>query len=285
MQDSNDIDRISLDDLFPAQSRLLLTGGGREFIERIGIDAAKQVILGVLTGENVRQQTEPLTRRRIAQLSGALIALYSSGVDRIDGFGDQLSRMATDQMTAKRRDNASGWIAQWMIGLTGKSVQNVLRSNADARDAYVSDFEEAIRESAEKCEEEFGALETTLAFLEWDDGKRVQLSWLDLLRVTTAIGCMTLTIRGSDKSMYGKLFERLVLGSVLSILGFDRVDHATNTRSERVFWLSDSRETRESDATLVVSPGKVARFDIGFIGPGNSEISKDKLSRLRENSS
>src|SRR5205085_11148810 len=32
-------------------------------------------------------------------------------------------------------------------------------------------------------------------------------------------------------------------------------------------------------ATLLVQRGKVARFDIGFIGVGNSEISKDKLSR------
>lgn len=30
---------------------------------------------------------------------------------------------------------------------------------------------------------------------------------------------------------------------------------------------------------MIVTPGKIARFDIGFIGPGNSEISKDKLSR------
>jgi hypothetical protein len=36
---------------------------------------------------------------------------------------------------------------------------------------------------------------------------------------------------------------------------------------------------RESDATLLIAPGKLARFDIGFIGPGNPEISKDKLSR------
>ncbi len=31
---------------------------------------------------------------------------------------------------------------------------------------------------------------------------------------------------------------------------------------------------------MIVSPGKLALFDIGFIGPGNSEISKDKLSRF-----
>lgn len=43
--------------------------------------------------------------------------------------------------------------------------------------------------------------------------------------------------------------------------------------------MSDSRDARESDATLMVRPGRLARFDIGFIGIGNPEISKDKLSR------
>lgn len=44
--------------------------------------------------------------------------------------------------------------------------------------------------------------------------------------------------------------------------------------------MSDSSDIRESDATLLFKPGKLAHFDIGFIGPGNSEISKDKLSRF-----
>jgi hypothetical protein len=79
--------------------------------------------------------------------------------------------------------------------------------------------------------------------------------------------------------MFGKLFERLILGSFLTTLGFQRVDPTTNTRTREVFWLSDSSDLRESDATLLLRPGKLARFDVGFIGPGNSEISKDKLTR------
>lgn len=79
--------------------------------------------------------------------------------------------------------------------------------------------------------------------------------------------------------MYGKLFERLIMGTVLSLLGFKRVDRKTNKETHGVFWLSDDSDNRESDATVIVTPGKIARFDIGFIGPGNPEISKDKLSR------
>ena len=79
--------------------------------------------------------------------------------------------------------------------------------------------------------------------------------------------------------MYGKLFERLVLGTVLTILDFDRVQGTSNSKIEKVFWLSDSADVRECDATIRLRAGKLARFDIGFIGIGNPEIVKDKLTR------
>jgi hypothetical protein len=65
-------------------------------------------------------------------------------------------------------------------------------------------------------------LALTLGIVENGKGKQTPLTWKDITRLTTAIGSLTLTIRGSDKSIYGKLFERLILGSVLSILGFQQ---------------------------------------------------------------
>jgi hypothetical protein len=272
-------DKPSIRELFPERSRLLLTGGGKEFIERIGVEATRRVIHHIMMGENLRQQTEPLTRRRIAQISGAMVALFARGFLEIENFTDSLSDMAVEQLRAKKTDKAAVWPAQWLIGLTGKSVQNVLRSKSDALENYISDFESAIEEAAEKCREDMGNLKMILGFTEDSEGRKVELDWKDITRLTTAIGAQTLAIRGSDKSIYGKLFERLVLGSFLTILGFDRVDPATNTKDAGVFWLSDNSDLRESDATLLVKRGKLARFDIGFIGVGNSEISKDKLSR------
>ena len=273
-------ERKSIQELFPEDSRLLLTGGGRDFIERIGVEAARQAILNVMRGDNIRTQTEPLSRRRIAQVSGAIVALYANGLLQQEDFTQQLSTLALQQIAqARKNDNASLWPAQWLIGLTGKSVQNVLRSKPEARQAYIADFEDAVKEAAKKCREEIGDLQMTLGYLQDEAGRTAALGWEDITRLTTAIGSATLTIRGSDKSIYGKLFERLILGSFLSIMDFERVNPVTNTRTEKVFWLSDSSDLRESDATLLLSPGKLARFDIGFIGPGNSEISKDKLSR------
>ncbi|MBV9924830.1 MAG: CfrBI family restriction endonuclease [Acidobacteria bacterium] len=273
-------DDLTLDDLFPEGGRILLTGGGRDFVERIGVEAIRDSILSVMMGDNIRTQTEPLSRRKIAIVSGALVVLFLRGHLEIGDFTGKLSEMATSQLAKRgKRDKATTWIAQWLIGLTQKQFQNVLRSDTEGIKGYINDFEEAIAEAAGKCEDEFGSVRMELGVIEDPKGRRVRLDWKDIARLTTAIGSQTLAIRGSDKSMYGKLFERLILGSFLTILGFERVNPQTNTRSAGVFWLSDSRDLREADATLLVQPGRLARFDIGFIGAGNSEISKDKLSR------
>ncbi|HEX8148609.1 MAG TPA: CfrBI family restriction endonuclease [Pyrinomonadaceae bacterium] len=271
---------LTLDDLFPESGRMLLTGGGREFVERIGVEAIRDSILSVMMGDNIRTQTEPLSRRKIAIVSGALVILFLRGKLEIGTFTSKLSEMAVSQLARRgKRDKATTWIPQWLIGLTQKQFQNVLRSDAEGIKGYVADFEDAIDEAAGKCRHEFGDVKMELGFVEDARGRRVQLYWKDIARLTTAIGSQTLAIRGSDKSMYGKLFGRLILGSFLTILGFERVNPITNNKTAGVFWLSDSRDLREADATLLVRPGRLARFDIGFIGAGNSEISKDKLSR------
>jgi hypothetical protein len=93
------------------------------------------------------------------------------------------------------------------------------------------------------------------------------------------VGAQTLAIRGSEKSAYGKLFEKLVLGSLLYILGFKHISPPPQ-EYERVFWLASRNEKRESDATLLYKVGQGVRFDIGFIGRGNPEISLDKVTRF-----
>lgn len=269
-----------IDALFPVGSRVLLTGTGRQFVERLGVEATRQAVLNIMLGQNVRAQTEKLTRQKIAQVSGAMVVLFAKGLREIPDFQSRLPDLAIQQIAAsKKNDNASIWPAQWLIGLTGKAVQNVLRNDPALIQDYARDFQASIEEAATRCQADLGDLKMTLGFAETASGLPVELEWRDILMLATAIGSQTLTIRGSDESYFGKLFEKLILGSFLSVLGFERVNPATNTKTHNVFWLSDSSDLRESDATLLLRPGKLARFDIGFIGPGNSEISKDKLSR------
>src|SRR5258708_14437180 len=47
-----------------------------------------------MMGKNLRGQTEPLTRRWVAQSSGAMVALFAKGSLEIEKFSDSLSALA-----------------------------------------------------------------------------------------------------------------------------------------------------------------------------------------------
>lgn len=254
----------------------LLSASGSELVRQIGLDVVRGVVLDVLRGRNLRDSTEVLTRRRIAALNLATLTLFLSGSALSDDFVTCLPDLAQEILSHKRVDKAERWLAQWMLGLTDKAFQNVLRDDPHAlseyRERYVRTCQEVIAAHAQ----EHGSLEGQIQL---SSGLKAQINWLWMTYLLNAVGAQTLAVRGSEKSAYGKLFEKLVLGSLLHILGFKHILPPPQ-EFEGVFWLSSRGERRESDATLLYKPGKGVRFDIGFIGRGNPEISLDKVTRF-----
>jgi hypothetical protein len=234
------------------------------------------VVLDVLTGRNLRDSTEVLTRRRIAALNLATVNLFLNGTAHSQDFAERLPYLATDILTRPRLSKAEKWLGLWVLGLTDKGFQNVLRDDGEAleqyRDRYIETCREVIAQQAQTTGELTGSLQVSHEV-------KAEISWLWLTYLLNTIGAQTLAIRGSEKSAYGKLFEKLILGSLLHTLGFEFVTPPL-TKLERVFWLSSREERRESDATLIYGPGQAVRFDIGFIGRGNPEISLDKVTRF-----
>ncbi len=273
-----------LDTVFSEKGKQLIGGTGKEFIKGLGEEAAKKVVKNVLLGNNLRASTEYLTRRRLSMTSAAVIDMFIEGLNQDKAFIGKLNALALEQIeNAGQSDKERLWPAQWAIGLTGKSFQNVLRSKSVAFGSYTSEFDKAINESSDKAKRDFGDLKIKAKRnkIGSDVTEEVEFDWEAMLRLTTAIGSQTLAIRGSDKSLYGKLFEKLILGSALTILGFTKANKKDSKGKSKVFWLSDGSAEREADATAIIDLGRIARFDIGFIGSGNSEISKDKLSRFQ----
>jgi hypothetical protein len=198
------------------------------------------------------------------------------GAARSPEFINQLPAWATDILGRKRLSKAEKRIAQWLLGLTDKGIQNVLRDDSQALAEYRDRYVETCRQVIANHTQEWGELRGELKL---DSGLKAEISWLLVTYLLSTVGAQTLAIRGSEKSAYGKLFEKLVLGALLHILGFQYTIPPPQ-HFERVFWLSSQGEKRESDATLLYEVGKGVRFDIGFIGRGNPEISLDKVTRF-----
>lgn len=260
----------------PSIGKQLSNYSGAEIIDRLGTDIIKGVVTSILSGGNVRALTESLTRRRLNLSNAAMLMLYLECLKNNKNFSADLHRLVADELKNEKLDRESRIFLNWLVGLTGKGIQNVLRSDAESFQEYLSNLDESLTKSVIESEAVFGTLQTIFTD---KNNHKYKLGWRELSQIFTAVGAQTLTIRGSEKSMYGKYFEKLVLGSLLTLLGFSLRDDKIE-KHEKIFWLSERQDKRESDATVIYKPGIGVRFDIGFIGPGNSEISLDKVSRF-----
>lgn len=256
-------------DLFPEDSKRLLVVRGRDLLDTLGLKVIREVVAQVLQGVNVRDATEVLTQRRIALLSLALVETYSKLFAQGLASKDVIDKAYTELTDGQCMTNEK-ILLRWMLGLTKKQVDNVLRSDEKAWIRYIENLKSSQSSVAKDAVAASG--ESSLIPVVGSGG-----SWEASLSVLTAVGSQTLGTRGSEKSLYGKLFEKLVMGSVLSVLGFELSE--SGSLIEKGFVLSTTAK-RESDASLLWPGAKGIRFDIGFIGKGNPEITLDKMSRF-----
>lgn len=266
----------SIRDIFPAEARPLIEGNGLQIVERLGIDSLRELVADVMCGVNIRSVTEALTRTRIGMLNAALITTYVRARLLDPEFPANIPQLVKAQYRGSGVSSEDQAILRWMLGLTGKQVQNVLRSDDREWDDYGQLFTQDMEDLAIAASEAYGEMS---GGIELGSGEKVEIDWPLILYLAGAIGSQTLSTRGSEKSTNGKFFEKLVLGGVLHLLGL-RLVSTDDVSSDRVFWLSSRGDKRESDATALLEKGVGVRFDIGFIGPGNTEISLDKASRF-----
>ena len=264
---------MKMRDLIPEAAPELLKSKAADFVESHTTDI-REVVTNILCGGNVRDLTEALTRKQLALANSSLVLTYLNACCFADELPEDLVRFAARSLKQSDLTPEEKSYSRNIIGLTKKSADNILRGDSGAMERYLDKFDSELRQAAEEAERPYGALEGEIRI----KGENMELSWPLLLRVFVAVGAQTLSIRGSQKSMYGKLFEKFILGSLLTILDFSHA--AAGTSDVMIFWLSDAADKRESDATALLRPGTGVRFDIGFIGKGNSEISLDKVSRF-----
>ena len=262
-----------LPDYIPSSGIELVKYKRQQFIDKLGLEIVQGVVASIMKGKNVRDLTEGLTQRRVLMQTASVLKTYLEAMSSIEDFENKLSDIVKNNVSLRLNPSQKAYLF-WFVGLTGKSIQNVIRGGELAN--YIEVFDENLKDIAKDVEKTYGDLTLDAKF----DGKELTLKWPNLVRCLLAVGAATLTTRGSEKSLYGKTFEILVLGSVLTVLGFDYIDKNDVSRNSQVFWLSERKNKRESDATLLVRKGVGVRFDIGFIGKGNTEISLDKVSRF-----
>jgi hypothetical protein len=90
----------------------LLSASGSQLVEQIGLDVVRGVVLDILTGKNLRNSTETLTRRRIATLNLATVELFVKGSATSQDFAKQLPQLAAGLLSKGNLSKAERWLAQ-----------------------------------------------------------------------------------------------------------------------------------------------------------------------------
>lgn len=254
----------------------LITANGKEFISNLGNNNLYEIIKGILLGENVRDLTETITRTRLLFSNASILdMMLKSKFQELDT--EEYLNLLSKMLTLSSNDNER-LLSLWMLGLTKKGLDNIVRGQQNLI-KYTDKLNKTLVSTTADINNYFGEISGQITF----NGKSINIDWDFFNRLFTVIGAQTLTIRGSAKSMSGKLFEKLILGTLLSLLGFEFCKEVPTTisSSDKFFWLSSTDENdRETDATIVFN-GNAISIDIGFIGQGNPEISLDKVTRFR----
>ncbi|ATY42683.1 CfrBI family restriction endonuclease [Acinetobacter baumannii] len=242
----------------------------QELVEELGTEVFRDVLLNIFLGKNVRNFTEALTRNRLLQSNIALWKFFCEqkklGISPLDLINIAKEKLLNAKLSPKDRA-----VYEWLVAMTNKQTQNVLRKSHD------KEFEDLTQATLEMLDKELLECHSYVS-QGVKLGEEISFTFKEMCWISLVLGSQTLTIRGSEKSLHGKYFEKLILGSIFQIFGLKLLE--IEDISQNGFWLSSQKEDRREADGTIVNDAVGIRVDIGFIGPGNSEITLDKVSRF-----
>lgn len=246
-----------------------------DFTDMVGKEGLKDIVKKVFSGGNVRDITEFITQKRLLNSYFAILDLYMKDISTHTDFIETYSKYIAGDLIRSKGD--AKLLDLWLLGLTKKGLDNIVRTERNIID-YQYSFTNSMNAAVNELKNTYGELSGTIEI----NNRKLGLNWNVLSLIFMTIGAQTLSIRGSAKSMNGKMFEKLVLGTLLTTLGFTFLTAPPKQldKDRKFFWLSNMDENeREIDATVIYN-GNAVSIDIGFIGKGNPEITLDKVTRF-----
>jgi hypothetical protein len=215
------------------------------------VEALREIVTQLLLGRNYRILTEQNTKDR---LNVTYIWLQNIVKNARKNYGEEWREKLLDQLLSSRnRSKEETDLSRWLIGLTKKTADNL--------DIKTDDLPDILAETVKYFNDLFAKF-----------GKNVRKN-KDEIWLLMMAGAATLSVRGSQKSKYGKLLEKLFIQTCLSLLGLEKDKH---------FWTDVERDLeveREIDAEVQTKRGRV-RIEVALIAPGNQEVIEDKISSV-----
>ncbi|NUO78961.1 CfrBI family restriction endonuclease [candidate division KSB1 bacterium] len=242
--------------------------------EAFSAEAVRYAVLHLMTGGNYRDITERVVREKLHIYHSWLLQVVHHARR---AFGKAwLKELLARLHEAQNKDKILSDMRVWLLGLTHKTVQNLAVSKKDTVEitAFIDNMLSLCSEVSKRQRWSEGAI--TIDLRNNPAGSVEKLDLAESLWFLQMIGAASLTVRGSNKAVYGKRLERAFLRAGLELLGL---------KMNESYWLNIERDEevdREADGEVETKRGRV-RIDIGLIGEGNQEVPEDKLNRVGRN--
>jgi hypothetical protein len=237
-------------------------------------DSIRRAVLHLMTGGNYRDITERVVREKLHIYHSWLLQIVHQARKEYGKAWAQ--KLLVKLNEAQNKEKILTDMRVWLLGLTHKTLQNLAVSKKDTNEisAFVNNMLSLCDEVSEKRKWPGGTITIDLRN---DTANSVEkLDVLESLWLLQMVGAASLTVRGSNKAVYGKRLERAFLRAGLELLGLQLNEN---------YWLNIGRDEevdREADGEVETKRGRI-RIDIGLIGEGNQEVPEDKLNRVGRN--
>lgn len=206
----------------------------------------------ILMGKNYRHLTEQRTKDKLIL---TYVWLYDLVTKAKNQLGHHWQQKLIDELQSRNcKPKEIKNLMYWLVGLTDKTCTNIGES-LDTTPNVMRDL--------------LSHVKTLL--IDIDREESIDMAWMMLMS-----GSATLNIRGSEKSFNGKRLEKVIIRSILAILGLTENKH---------YWINIDRDEevdRETDAEIQTRRTRI-RVEVGLIAPGNQEVIEDKISRVGRN--
>jgi len=237
-------------------------------------NSIRQAVLHLMTGGNYRDITEHVVREKLHIYHSWLLQIVHRARKEYGKTWTQ--KLLAKLNTAQDKEKILADMRVWLLGLTHKTLQNLAVSKKDSNEisAFVNNMLSLCDEVSEKRQWSGGTI--TIDLRNDSTNSIEKLDLVESLWFLQMVGAASLTVRGSNKAVYGKRLERAFLRAGLELLGLQLDEN---------YWLNIGRDgevDREADGEVETKRGRI-RIDIGLIGEGNQEVPEDKLNRVGRN--
>ncbi len=183
--------------------------------EAFSAEAVRYAVLHLMTGGNYRDITERVVREKLHIYHSWLLQVVHRA--RREYGKAWLKELLARLHEAQNRDKILADMRVWLLGLTHKTVQNLAVSKKDTTEiaAFIDTMLSLCDEVSKKQRWSEGTI--TIDLRNNPTGSVEKLDLTESLWFLQMVGAASLTVRGSNKAVYGKRLERAFFASRIRV--------------------------------------------------------------------